>query len=262
MGLDDELRRLFASDHMDVPVRSDAEHLIVAGARRLRVRRIATVATGGAVAMIVVAGVVFAGGQPGAMPPANHVIATTTSSPLELVETDTETESESPPPTSTSAEDEPDLTTSDSTEQAETSTEGPDFPVVGPTGLHDLKLGQTMEEAQATGMLGDQQPSGAACLAYDVLLDGSVVGRVLVSSTVQAITGELQTPEGIGPGSTLDQAEALYPDLDVRYRPAVQDPGLASVPGNDDARYRLMFGDDGEVITVSLESVDQTCYKS
>lgn len=260
MGLDDDLRRLFASDDMDVPVRSDAEHVIVAGARRLRVRRIATAATGGAVAMVVVAGVVLAGGQPGAMPPADHVTATTTSSSLEVVET--ETESESPPPTGTSAEDEPDPTTSDSTEQAGTSTEGPAFPVVGPTGLADLTLGQTMEEAQATGMLGDQQPSGAACEAYDLLLDGSVVGSVLVSSTVQAISGELQTPEGIGPGSTLDQAEAQYSDLDMRYRPAVPDPGLASVPGNDDAKYRLIFGDSGEVITVTLESADQTCYKS
>jgi hypothetical protein len=212
--------------------------------------------------MIVVAGVVFAGDQPGAMPPANHVIATTTSSPLELVETDTETESESPPPTSTSAEDEPDLTTSDSTEQAETSTEGPDFPVVGPTGLHDLKLGQTMEEARATGMVGDQQASGVACLAYDVLLDGSVVGTVYVSSIVQSITGELRTPEGIGPGSTLNQAKAVYPDLDVHYYPAEQDPGLASVPGNDNARYRLMFGDNGVVITVFLESADQPCDQS
>jgi len=260
MALDDELRHLFASDRMDVPVRPDAEHIIVAGARRVRRRRIAAAATGGAVVLIVIAGVVLAGGQPGDMPPATRKPTTAPTTSAELVKTSDEAPPAAPPVTSD--EDEPEGTSpsTDSSEETNTSTPGLAFPVLGPTGFRGLELGQTLEEAQATGVLGDEDPAiGRQCDYYHLMVDGQAAGWVLVSDTVQAIDSDaLQTPEGIGAGSTLDQAAAAYPDVGDQF---VTQNGRAIVaaPGNDNARYNLRFTDDG-ISRIALEADGLPCY--
>jgi hypothetical protein len=103
-----------------------------------------------------------------------------------------------------------------------------------------------------------------ACLAYDVVVDGTVEGWVSVSSDthiVQSITifRGVRTPEGIGAGSTLDQAKAQYPDLVVEDLPAVYYPAHASVPGNANAKYRLNSPDKVTITQFALEAADQTC---
>jgi hypothetical protein len=260
MALDDELRHLFASDRMDVPVRPDAEHIIVAGARRVRRRRIAATATGGAVVLIVIAGVALAGGQPGDMPPATRKPTTASTTSAELVKTSDEAPPAAPPVTS--AEDEPEHTppSTDSSEETDTSTPGLAFPVFGPTGFRGLELGQTLEEAQATGVLGDQNsPTGPYCDYYHLMVDGEPAGWVLVSDTVQAIDSDaLQTPEGIGAGSTLEQAATAYPDVGDQFG-TQNGHAIVAAPGNDNARYNLQFA-DGKIVRVALEADGLPCH--
>jgi hypothetical protein len=262
MDLDDELRRLLASDRLDVPVRPDAEHNIVTGARRVRRRRIATAATGGAVAVVavVLTGVALASGQPDAVSAATNNPTTTSSS---AVDTGSSVASSDESPPDTSAEDGQNDTPPVSDGSDDTETPGVDFPVLGPTGFRELELGQTVDEAQATGLLGDRDPVmgvGGGCDYHRLLMDGpgDFAGFVLVSDTVLYIdSNRMQTPEGIGPGSTVEQAKALYPDLDEEA--AEKGSALVAVPGNDNAQYRLQFT-DGEIARIALQEADQPCF--
>ncbi|MGH3863358.1 hypothetical protein [Actinokineospora sp.] len=65
MNLDDELQRLFADERLDVPVRPGATEAVVAGARRVRRRRVATAAVGGAAALSLLAGTAIVLAKPG-----------------------------------------------------------------------------------------------------------------------------------------------------------------------------------------------------
>ncbi|WP_258344832.1 hypothetical protein [Saccharopolyspora gregorii] len=85
--LDDELRRMFADDRLEVPVRTGAEWSLVAGARRRRKRQTTLAAVGGVLAM----GVLFGGGavlvarpDPGPVRPAvPPVVGTSVPSPVQ-----------------------------------------------------------------------------------------------------------------------------------------------------------------------------------
>ena len=258
--LDDDLRELFASDRLNVPVRADAEEIIVAGARRVRRRRIVAATASGAagVAVAVVAGFVLAGGAPNAMPPAT---STTTRPPAASVEL-----TDLPAPSTAQA---PRLTTTTTTTpppkppptRTKTTNPGPpdlSYQVIGPTGLRALKLGQTLEEAKATGLLGIQTASSGGCTVYTLVSDDRVAGHVYVSDTVQAIAADpVQTPQGVGPGWTVAQVKAVYPDLDEQAAEAGH--ALVPVPGNAEANFGLRFA-DGKVTAVSLELAGQSCY--
>jgi hypothetical protein len=266
MDLDDELRRLFDSDRLDVPVRPDAEHIIVTGARRVRRRRIATAATSGAVAVVavVITGVALASGAPDAMPPAsrNSPSATMSSSTADT-NPSIVSATDPAPPVGTTVRDRPKHTSSETHPTDTSLPELPNLslPTLGPTGLRELALGQTLEEAQATGMLGAlTKPGNGGCDFYELLVDGTSNGFVAVSGTVQAIDGSLvRTPEGIEPGATLEQAKAVYPDLDEQSA-TENGRALVAVPGNDNAKYRLRFS-DGVVTEMTLQAADQTCYE-
>ncbi|GLZ41243.1 hypothetical protein [Actinokineospora sp. NBRC 105648] len=81
MNVDQELRRLFADDRLDVPAKAGAAEAVVAGAHRVRRRRVAAGAAGGAVlaALLVTGGVVLAGmGSASQLPPAGPGLPTAT----------------------------------------------------------------------------------------------------------------------------------------------------------------------------------------
>lgn len=264
MDLDDELRDLFAADdRLDVPVRADAEALIVAGARRVRRRRIVAATASGVlgVVAVIVAGVVLAAGSPGAMPPATNVPTTLpAASSARDTSPSTSTSAAAPPLTATSH-----TTTTTTTRSAappsKTSDPAPGrdltFQVLGPTGLKSLGLGQTLADAQATGMLGPKTSDTGACAVYE-LIDDRVTGSVYVSTTVQAVFADpTQTAQGVGPGWTIAQAKAVYPDLDEA--DASTGDALVPVPGNPAATYHLHFA-DGQVSQVSLQLTNQGCF--
>ncbi|HEX6359875.1 hypothetical protein [Actinophytocola sp.] len=261
--LDAELRQLFTSDQLDVAVRADAEQVIVTGARRIRRRRIATATAGGvfAVVAVIIGGIVLTGGNPDAMPP-----ATTKPAPPPAA---TSIEGTTTLPAASSAAAPPlggTTTTVTKTPKAPVTTKstepGPpdlNYAVLGPTGIGQLELGQTLEEAQATGQLGEVVEDGGpdGCSTYK--LASRAAGEVYVAGTVQAIdVRPAQTPEGVGPGWSVKHVKTVYSEVDETF---VKDNGeiLVSVPGNQSAHYRLKFA-DGLVTGVSLQAADRSCF--
>jgi hypothetical protein len=88
------------------------------------------------------------------------------------------------------------------------------------------------------------------------------VGWVYFSSSgVAAIMPfEAQTPEGVGPGWTIEQAAAVYPDLDVEFAKANR-YAVVSAPGNPGATYRLLVDVDVDQITrVTMQTAAQPCF--
>lgn len=271
MDLDDELRRLFADERLEVPARPGADEVILAGAQRVRRRRIAAVTASGTLAVVgaVAAGILLAGGHPDAMPPANRyentpasaTTTTTTSSSTRSSSTRTVPQgtiggTEQPP--SSQEDDDPGTTTS--------TVEPPpslDYAVLGPGGFSALRLGQSQEEAGATGMVG--MPTSEIygnCSEYQLLVDDAHVGWVYFSSSgVAAIMPfESRTPEGVGPGWTVEQAAAVYPDLDVTSALANR-YAIVSVPGNPAATFRLLVDTAAdEIARITMQTAVEPCF--
>lgn len=273
MDVDDELRRLFAEsgDRLDVPVRADVEQVIVAGARRVRRRRRTTATASGAVAAVaaIVGGIVLAGGAPDAMPPAVSSSATSTTTSWSVSVTASAPAAPSANPTSATG-----------TRRETTTQEKPeppvsglsvvpppklDYEIVGPTGVRALHLGQSFEDAKATGMLkfGDELVY-PPCTAYRVLLDGREIAFTYISlpesgNQVELIsTSELQTPEGVGAGWTAQQVATVYPDFDTSAAKTNRN-GSVAVPGNPTAAYQFWFEADGRMSGFNLRRVGQPC---
>ncbi len=268
MDLDDELRRLLgdADERLDVPVRPDATEVITAGARRVRRRRIAAAtATGALTAVALVAGaVILVGGEPDAMPPALRytndppaAVSTTTTTTTTTSRTSTSRTTQG---SATGTREEPPPVVESRTQASEPPRPQLGLPVVGPTGFQRLSLGQTLEEAQATGMLGDPSyEAEGGCPWYALLVDGEPVGSVYAGTHVDGITVySSRTPEGAGPGWTAQQVKTVYPDLGL---PLADDDGsaLVSVPGNQGARYRLSF-EQGAVTGFQLQDPAGACF--
>ncbi|MFL6120611.1 hypothetical protein [Actinophytocola sp.] len=261
--LDDELRALLHSDRLDVAVRSDADEIIVAGARRVRRRRIVAATASGAlgVVVVVVAAFLTAGGAPDAMPPATSTTTRPPAAPSIEVETllPSAATAQAPPLGTTTT-----TTTRPKPPRTPTKTTDPGPPdlnylVIGPTGLRSVRLGQTLEDAQATGMLGSVTThTSGGCDIYQLISDDRVTGSVRISDTVRSISANpVQTPQGVGPGWTLSQVEEVYPDVDTQ---AATETGEARVPvpGNAAAVFRLLIS-GGKVTGVALELADATC---
>jgi hypothetical protein len=272
MNLDDELRQLFSDERLEVPARPGAEDVLVAGAQRVRRRRIAAVTASGALAVVAVvaAGFLLTGGHPDAMPPANHYKNTPTSTA-----TTTTTSSSTQPSTTTQNNvttgtlggnaDPPDTGTGN-TEPTSTSVDPPPvlgYPVVGPSGFQALLLGQSEEDAKSTGMIGVQTAEVYGnCSEYQLLVDSVNVGLVYFSSSGLAavMPWEAQTPEGVGIGWTLEQAAAVYPDLDAGSALA-NGFAVVSAPGNPDATYYLLVDSSLDTIArVTLQTAARPCF--
>ncbi len=264
MDLDDELHQLFttADDRLDVAVKVGAEEMIVAGARRVRRRRVIAATSAGAVGVVVavVVGIALAGGKPDAMPPATD-LPTTTHPAVPPAQSTTQVTMTSAnaaagtDPANTSTRTKPKSTPPKSTDPGPPNL---NYQVLGPNGLRALALGQTLAEAQATGLIGTKTSDGGAdgCSIYTLVGDDRVSGQVYISTTVQIIDADpVQTPEGVGPGWTIAQVGAVYPGFGTT---SAEDVGSARVPGNAAALYRFEFV-DGKVTKVSLQLTDPGC---
>ncbi|MEO6081494.1 MAG: hypothetical protein ABIQ18_00100 [Umezawaea sp.] len=175
MDLDDELRRLFQDQRLDIPVRPGADEALVTGARRVRRRRIALASAGStfAVAALVAGGIALSGlGGASSMPPAG------------------------PPAVSSTVTAEP-KATSDT------------------VGYGVLKLGMSEADAVATGFLTRGPDDALGCHTYFTQGHPQLVGAVVVSPTtgVLRITlpADAKTSMGIGVGSTFAELKARYP---------------------------------------------------
>jgi hypothetical protein len=206
--------------------------------------------------VVVVAGFLVTGGKTDAMPPATSTIAPPPPSPVEVTSLPGQSTAEAPPLGSTTTTTTPRRTTT----RTSTSAAGPpklNYEVIGPTGFRGLTLGQSLEDAQATGMLNPTPEVNGGCSIYELVSDDRVTGHVYVNAgTVQAIEANpTQTPQGVGPGWTFAQVHTEYGEFSEG-GPYV----LVTVPGNPYAHFHLKFT-DGKVTTVGLQlTYYESCY--
>lgn len=227
MNLDDELRRLFDDDRLDVAVRPDADRVIVAGAKRIRRRRFVA-ATAGVVAAAVLlgSGVALAGdGMPSSLPPARPPTThpTTTEPPPTTTMRTTTTP---PPPASPPGTERVATRTGESTHEQTTTGQPPTTPepvvvtdaVFGPTGYGPLVLGMSLDAAVATGALGEALWDNGICTRYPINGGGQVLVSHAYGTTAISAGPSARTPEGIAFGSTVADVRAAYPAAtDYRY---------------------------------------------
>ncbi|GAA4885285.1 hypothetical protein [Saccharopolyspora cebuensis] len=128
---------------------------------------------------------------------------------------------------------------------------------LGPEGYRTLQLGQSEQQAVATGLLVDRQQPGD-CVFYRLRSEegqanpGSGVfidprlGVVMIGGT-----DRIRTPGGIGYGSTLAEVRATYPDLEPEGPTGFVHE--ADVPGHHANEYRFAFGPDDRVTDFGLE---------
>jgi hypothetical protein len=176
VDLDDELRRLFHDQRLDIPVRPGADVAVVTGARRVRRRRLALASAGStfAVAALVAGGIALSGlGGASSMPPAG------------------------PPAVTSTVTAEPKPSTSDT------------------VGYGVLKLGMSEADAVATGFLTRGPDDALGCHTYFTQGHPQLVGAVIISPKTGVVRITLpvdaKTSMGIGVGSTVVELKARYP---------------------------------------------------
>ncbi|HVV13526.1 hypothetical protein [Amycolatopsis sp.] len=233
--LDDELTRLFTDERLAVPPRAGAETAILAGARRIRRRRAALTATGGALTAIALVGAGLLIGDlrsndnQVASPPPDQtlVISDSSAQPTSIAP--------APPPVSTplpGSGSSPAHTTEDNPPQSATKSTTPPKstsrsvvvptltgPVLGPNGYSKLQLGMSFDAAKATGMLANADNAPTACTDYGLSDGSAAVSKVTISPANGIVSFQASgahTPERIKVGSTKDQLETAYPALAER----------------------------------------------
>jgi hypothetical protein len=136
--------------------------------------------------------------------------------------------------------------------------------VLGPNGLGPLRLGVSLGEANATGLVDHIDAPSQGCSTG--LLKGEhtrpeeaalFVSAHLGVAAIYAY-GDIATPEGIKLGSTYDQVHAAYPAWQgIEGR---QGHGLVAVPTNSNAKYRIDIS-GGHVVELDIQLTDQDCYE-
>lgn len=237
MNIDDELRRLFADERLELAVRPGAEQRIVAGARRIRRRRYAAVTAAAVVAVLAVgSGIALAGtGGQESLPPA---VSTTDPVPTTSATSPPATTSTRPSPPAaknTTPPSVPDRKVDETAEPPPTQ-EKPNLPVIGPDSFGSLTLGMSADAALATGLLGQAEADDGACIRYA----GTFGGNVLVSAKLGlvriGVTSPVATPAGIRLGSTVAEVRAAYPNA-WDYRMGLKAGNFGFIVGGPNGAY-------------------------
>ncbi len=248
--LDDELRKLFSDDRLDVHVTPDATDSVVSGAARRRRRRTAATGTFALVALIG-AGVGLSQLHVPDDDTAGPVLstsssATTTTPPPPSISTYTQTRTvtvEAPLPGSQNTG-QNNATPPNSSRPRATST--PPTAESGPGLYGKLALGMSEENAVKTGELGDPGAvAGDACRPF-ALKSGSDLTDVLISPAKGIarirLPSAIKTSKGIGAGSAVTDLKTAYPA-------ASQSGSELVVQMTATPRWEYVFENDGSVVT-------------
>ncbi|MQY04573.1 hypothetical protein [Actinomadura macrotermitis] len=137
----------------------------------------------------------------------------------------------------------------------------PTATALGPDGYGALKLGMSLDQAKATGLITVKKAAGG-CTAFDLKAappaKGAVGGYVSAKLGVSSIfsTEEMRTPQGIGNGSTLAELKQAFPKVAKKANVMA-----AKVPDNPKAEYDFVLGEGGKTVDqVALVLPGQTCH--
>jgi hypothetical protein len=139
----------------------------------------------------------------------------------------------------------------------------PRIGTVGPEGYGSITLGMTWEEGLATGEVAVARGAGTeSCRSFRFLPETSTTEDDLVVSDRLGVAGIffkglMRTPEGIGLGSTATELLAAHPDADMAYNGTYTIP----VPGYPDRQYYAALERDDRVAEMTLELIEQDCYR-
>lgn len=140
--------------------------------------------------------------------------------------------------------------------------------MIGPTGLGTLKIGMTVSQAKATGLITNYEAyDGPEGCGYSKLKGaGGSAGAVTHSPQLGVVAiqgyGKMHTPEGIGLGDTLDEVKQTYSDFeasDVDETERTGD-GRAWAHAAGKVNYRFTFDND-KLTELGLEHQNQDCYE-
>lgn len=240
----------------------------MAGARRVRRRRIATGAVCGAAALSLLAGTAIMLVKPG---PTQSVPGASVSATAEVTATE---RSDEPAPTSVQAPGISGTRVGSVTGKPTTSTPAGSQPEngfdgtmpFGPDGYLALRLGMTAEQAEATGLITPNvQPiSSKGCKGYDYKGAPKEAARyaVVISpkyGLVRLANGPARplTAESLILGSSESDMKKAYP-TSAGSHGAVGE-WVTQVPGHEDKRYWFLVR-DGKVSAMRLELAVQDCY--
>lgn len=260
-----QLERLFDDPRLDVAPAAGATDAVVRGARRVQRRRRVAYAAGGttAAALVLVGGLTLALGGAGqtneaASPPpqltatTSPPAATTTTSPRPSWKSSTAHATTAGKARTTSAavhhrrprgNPAPEPTTTPPAPSEDAQVQPLKNPVLGPDGYGDLKIGMSLDDAKATGML-EESPDGARYtlkegsrnIAWASFTDDQKLGCLYAN--------EVRSPESIGVGSPDEQVEKTYPD-GARSDDAERGRTFYSAAAGDSAKYVFVFHRSG-----------------
>ncbi|MEV0719430.1 hypothetical protein [Asanoa sp. NPDC050611] len=139
--------------------------------------------------------------------------------------------------------------------------EGNDAPILGHEGYGALKIGMSVRQAEATGLVTTFDDSG--CRGAHLRDAGSkAAGGVLWSPrygivSIAAWKG-VETPEGVGVGTSAAELQRIYPNWEIVDTNGDFVRGWVTL--TKDTRYRITT-DGGKVNSVTLQHTHQDCYE-
>ncbi|MGI5503724.1 hypothetical protein [Lentzea sp. CA-135723] len=257
--LDDELRKLFSDDRLDVHSTPVATESVVAGANRRRRRRTAVTGTFAVVAVVgAVAGVLQLNSMQqedtvGALLTTSSTTASTTPPPMSVSTViSTATVTVGAPPNSNGSTN-PDVPGSRTTPKSNVTTSAPATPEAQPGRYGSLSLGMTEADALATGsLLQAGTAADGRCKTYATKSNAND-DAVVISPDRGIVRIQLpdfaKTPKNVGKGSKVA-------DVKTAYANAVQADARTTVKMAATPPWSYVFENDGTVVTQVFMRLD------
>ncbi|MEV6241710.1 hypothetical protein [Lentzea sp. NPDC051838] len=134
----------------------------------------------------------------------------------------------------------------------------PEKPVIGSSGYGKLKLGMTLQQALATGMIGPDRTNvpEATCTSHEILGTGKHVWVSKAKGLATINFTSAMASDGVGEGATEATLKAEYTNLE----PIGPNYSYRAKADNNPAAEFIFGVRDGKVWTAFLDLRDQDCH--